>query len=375
MLIIIFIITLAYLLLIGSLVYGFDKVSHFTLEDTSAQTQFSVVIPFRNEAENLPQLLKSISELNYPKALFEISFVDDDSTDDSVTIIEAFLGNSKSIDFSILKNDRLTNSPKKDAITTAINKAKYDWIVTTDADCELPNYWLDIFDDYICKNNAKVLVAPVTYCAASSFFERFQLLDILSLQGATIGGFGIQKPFLCNGANLAYRKAFFNIINGFDGNFNIASGDDIFLLEKAIKQDKKSVHYIKNEKLIVKTKAQPNFKTLKSQRIRWAAKTTSYTNAFGKLTGFLVLLMNALLVCIPILYLLQIISLKALVYTFIIKFLIDFLLLFKSARFFNQEHYLSSYLFSSLIYPFFSVYIAFVSMFKGYKWKGRAYHK
>jgi cellulose synthase/poly-beta-1,6-N-acetylglucosamine synthase-like glycosyltransferase len=197
----------------------------------------------------------------------------------------------------------------------------------------------------------------------------------LSLQGATIGGFGINKPFLCNGANLAYKKDLFSAISGFDGNSDIASGDDIFLLEKALKHDKSGVHYIKNEDIIVLTKPQTNFEALKSQRVRWAAKTSSYKNAFGKLTGFLVLLMNALLVCLPLLYLLQVIHLKTLVYTFAIKFLIDFLLLFKTARFFNQEQYLPSYLISSLLYPFFSVYIAFISMFKGYKWKDRSYTK
>nr|WP_321232328.1 glycosyltransferase [uncultured Psychroserpens sp.] len=379
MLIIILIITLTYLILIGSLVYGFDKVIEFNLEDTLVKTKFSVIVPFRNEAEHLPDFLKSIAELNYPKSLFEVILVNDESTDNSEELIKSIISkspfNSNENNISIIDNIRITNSPKKDAITVAITHAKHDWIVSTDADCELPKYWLDVFDNYSHNSNSSMLVAPVTFRAATSFFERFQLLDILSLQGATIGGFGIKKPFLCNGANLAYRKDFFYTISGFEGNLDIASGDDIFLLEKAVKRDKSRVQYIKNKQAIVTTQAQPNFKTLKSQRVRWAAKTSSYKNAFGKLVGFLVLLMNALLVCLPLLSVLQIISLKTLIYTFAIKFLIDFLLLFKTARFFSQEHYLPSYIFSSLLYPFFSVYVVFISMFRGYKWKDRAYTK
>ncbi|WP_298898373.1 glycosyltransferase [uncultured Psychroserpens sp.] len=375
MLIIVLTITILYLLSIGSFVYGFDKVVDFKMEDLSPKTKFSVIIPFRNEAEHLPQLMTTISSLNYPKSMFEILFVDDESTDDSVEKIYTRKVDLKSINFSVLANERLTKSPKKDAIAKAIKHAKYEWIITTDADCQLPKYWLDCFDSYIQNNTSKVLVAPVTFDKARSFFERFQLLDILSLQGATIGGFGIKKPFLCNGANLAYKKDFFYTIEGFKGNSNIASGDDIFLLEKAIKKEKNSVHYIKNNHITVTTKPEKDFKALKAQRVRWAAKASNYKNTFTKLTGLLILLMNALMVSMPLLAILQIIALKTLAYSFAIKFLIDFLLLFKAARFFNQESYLGSYVFSSILYPFFNVYIAFISVFKGYKWKDRPYSK
>lgn len=373
MITIIFIIATLYLLFIGSFVYGFDKVPDFKLEDIAPKTKFSVIIPFRNEAENLPTLLASISRLNYPKMLFEIILVDDESEDNSVEKIKNY--NLKGFNISVVKNIRTTNSPKKDAITTAISQAKYDWIVTTDADCTIPKYWLDGFDNYIQHHDVKLLIAPVTLTEVDSFFKRFQLLDILSLQGVTIGGFGIDKPFLCNGANLAYRKDVFNNVNGFEGNTNIASGDDIFLLEKVLKIDKNSVHYIKNHNVTILTKPELNFKNLKSQRVRWAAKTSKYNNIFSKLTAIVVLFMNGLLVCLPLLYVAQIVSLKTLVYTCAIKFLIDFLLLFKSARFFDQGQFLPSYFLSCILYPFFSIYVAFTSVFTSYKWKDRAYKK
>ena len=372
-LIIIFI-TLFYLVLIGALIFGFDRVNDFTLEDLPAKTKFSIIIPFRNEAENLPKLLQSISQLNYTKTKFEIIFIDDESNDNSSGIIEKNLNKTK-IDFTILKNKHITNSPKKDAITLAISKAKYEWIVTTDADCVLPKFWLDCFDYFIHKNDSHFIVAPVTYHNANSFLKRFQLLDILSLQGATIGGFGIKNPFLCNGANLAYKKILFNELKGFEGNTTIASGDDIFLLEKVLKHKPKTVHYLKHIEATVTTKPQQNFKDLKAQRVRWTAKTSSYKNWFGKLVGVIVFLMNATLICSILFTLAQFISFKFFAYIFIIKFSVDFLLLFKTARFYNQEQYLASYIFSSVLYPLFSVYIVFIALFSKYKWKGRTYSK
>lgn len=370
------IITLLYLLLIGSFVIGFDKIPVFKLKDLKAKTTFSVIIPFRNEAEHLPHLLASIDALEYPNHLHEIIFVDDESDDESVDLIMRFLTNVRNdTNIKVITNERISNSPKKDAITTAIKQAKHNWIVTTDADCMLPKYWLTSFDEYIQNCNPKCIVAPVAYKDENSFLNRYQTLDFLSLQGVTIGGFGIKKPFLCNGANFGYQKELFETLNGFEGNNNTASGDDIFLLEKVVNANPKNVNYLKCEHAIVSTKAQPTWKALKEQRVRWVAKTSAYKNTFGKVIGLIVLLMNGLTLVLLALSILNQFSFKSFIYIVIIKLSIDFLLIYKSASFFNQKHILHSYFLSFFIYPFFSVYIAFIALFKGYKWKGRSFKK
>ena len=197
--------------------YGFDRVRPFEISENEQKIGFSIVIPFRNEAENLPRLLKSIQKLSYPENQLEFLFVNDASSDDSATIIEKSMKTSQ-FDYQILSAKRNTNSPKKDAIQTAIETAKYEWILTTDADCMLPKNWLNTFSDFIQENDSKMVVGPVSYETKSSILHHFQLLDFMSLQASTIGGFGIQKPFLCNGANLAYRKDVFREVDGFEGN-------------------------------------------------------------------------------------------------------------------------------------------------------------
>ena len=371
-----------YLILIGLLIYGFEKVDHFKLQDLPAKTKFSIVIPFRNESENLPQLLASISRLNYPKPLFEIILVDDDSEDESTAIIKKFLAKKSSkknftrIDnIRIIQNKRYSNSPKKDAITAAIAISKYNWIITSDADCILPPFWLDTFDEHIQIKNPNSIVAPVRYHGENSFLNRFQTLDFLSLQGATIGSFGLHRPFMCNGANFGYKKSVFKTVDGFEGNNKIASGDDLFLLEKFSKQDSKKVHYLMSIEAVVSTNPAKNRTELIQQRLRWASKTSRYNNWVTKGVGVIVLLGN--LVCLAFIpaVLLEYLTFKTAITLFIIKFSIDFLLLFKTARFFKQETLLLSYLFSSLIYPFFCLYIVLLSLFKSYEWKGRTFKK
>ncbi|RUA12664.1 MAG: glycosyltransferase, partial [Flavobacteriia bacterium] len=272
-------------------------------------------------------------------------------------------------------NIRKSTSPKKDAIETAIKKAKYDYIITTDADCILPEQWLLNYNAFIAAEQPEMIVAPVAYKTNRSFLQQFQSLDFLSLQGSTIGAFGIKKPFMCNGANLCYRKRAFLGVDGYAGNKSIAGGDDIFLMEKMLKTYPGKVKYLKSKEAIVFTRPQPDFKSLKDQRIRWAAKTGSYTNTFGKIVGMIVFITNFYLILLFILAAFQQVSWQHFGVAFLIKYNVDFVLLFRSANFFGQQETLSKYLICSVLYPPFVVYIAVLSFFKTFNWKGREFKK
>lgn len=367
-------IVVLYGLLIASLALGFGLVKPFRDSNFRTLTRFSIIVPFRNEVENLPALIKSLENLDYSNDHFEIIFVNDDSQDNSVELSLRLLSCSQ-LDFKIIDNHRTSNSPKKDAITKAIQHAKYDWIITTDADCKVPKKWLDTCNSYINNNDVLMVAAPVTFTFSNSWFTQFQMLDLLSLQGATIGGFGLKSPFLCNGANLLYRKEVFTSLNGFESNNKIASGDDIFMLEKALKKFPKKVGYLKSEKAIVYTDAEASLSALIQQRIRWAAKSSAYSNTFGKLVGLLVLLMNVLIVATLILSVLGLFKWLYFVTILALKLAVDYLLLYKSAKFFNQSKALNVYFFSGLIYPFFSVFVIYKALFFNYKWKGRSFKK
>lgn len=372
--------TVAYALLILAFIYGFESIKSFDFKNDIPKTKFSIIIPFKNEEKNLPALIESILNLEYPRDSFEVILVDDDSNDASVTVIKNILQNkvsenvSQPINLTIIKNNRLTPSPKKDAISTAIKKAQNEWIITTDADCLLPKQWLNIYNQFIRKKDAVFIAGPVKYQDSNSFLKSFQTLELLSLIGATIGGFGIKKPFLCNGANLAYKRTLFFELNGFAGNTKIASGDDVFLMEKAVNQHPNGVHYLKSLEATVTTSPQQNLKGLINQRLRWAAKTLNYTNTFAKLTGAVVFFMNILLILGVILATSQVMDFQILSIIFLFKFILDYSLMKKSANFFNCKSLFLNYTISSFIYPFFSVFIALAS-FGGFSWKGRYYRK
>lgn len=375
MILIYFSITIVYVFLILSLYIGFDRVAIFKPSEIRATTKFSILIPFRNEAAALNGLLNSLNALKYLKSHFEILLVNDDSTDDSVEIIKDFKADHPKLRITLLKNERHTDAPKKDAITIAVKVAKHDWLITTDADCEFPENWLKTISDFIAHQSPKMIVAPVSYHNNKSVLQAFQALDVLSLQSTTIGGFGLKKPFLCNGANLIYQKELFLSLNGFEGNTNIASGDDVFLMEKALAKYPEQVGYLKSIDALVMTQPQPDFNSLLNQRMRWAGKTSAYKNWFAKIVGGIVLLMNATLIITLCLVFIGTLNGFVFCSLFVMKFIIDFILIRKSAVFFKQQFYLKTYALSSILYPFFSVLVVAASVFLSYKWKGRSFKK
>ena len=106
-------------------------------------TKISVIIPARNEAQNIGACLQSIIAQSYPKEFFEIIVVDDHSTDTTAEVVLSFnLPNIKLISLKDFIVSGKINSYKKKAIEIAIQQSNGELIVTTDADCIVPENWL-----------------------------------------------------------------------------------------------------------------------------------------------------------------------------------------------------------------------------------------
>jgi len=364
-LILIFIILTFYFTSILGLSYGFTKIKNYEEIGLKPKTAFTIIVPFRDEANNLPILLESLTQLNYPANLFQVILVDDESK-------HKFEVPSFNFKVSVIDNYRVSNSPKKDAIVTAMQQVTTNWIITTDADCRVPKNWLLTLDNYIQTHDVEMIAGAVNYEGTDTFLHQFQQLDMASLQGATIGSFGIGKGFMCNGANLAYTKSLFESLNGFDGNNTTASGDDVFLLQKAIDTLPEEVHYLKSKYNIVSTQPVNSWSALFNQRVRWASKTSSYQSNFGKILALIVFAGNVAWLFAVGWSMYSFIMLQNLLFFIILKIVIDAVLILKANRFLSSKK--TSYLIvSSLLYPIFSSSVALYSLFGKYEWKERRF--
>ncbi len=338
------------------------------------QNSFSVIVPFRNEAKHLPKLLHSLSRLDYPSHLYEIIMVNDDSEDTSEEMVkEAIAKGGCSI--RLLQNKRISQSPKKDAISEGIKQARHNWIATTDADCELPSNWLRVFDSFIAQKHPEPMMVcgPVLYRGNSDFWGIFQKLDGLSLQGVTMGSFAINFPLLCNGANLFYQKRAFYKVEGFSGNDHLASGDDIFLMEKIKNEFPDHLYFLQQKSATVLTQAQSGWKELVDQRVRWASKTSKQKNIASLSLGLVVVLQNLMFLLLPLAVIFDFKNLLLYVFLGMAHIALNWIFVAKNARILGTQTSFSSFPLFCFAYSVVIPWVAIKSLGGRYTWKGRKY--
>jgi glycosyltransferase involved in cell wall biosynthesis len=195
---------------------AWDGIPEFSRSKLNGQPtiQISVLIPARNEENNLVALLESVLAQTYSPNLFEVLIIDDHSTDRTAQIVQSYsASNIKLISLKDLNLSEALNSYKKKAIEIGILQSTGSLIVTTDADCYLPPGWLETIASFYEKEQPAFIAAPVAVNCGLRFIEIFQALDFMTLQGIT--GASVHKKIhsMCNGANMAYeKKAFYEVL-------------------------------------------------------------------------------------------------------------------------------------------------------------------
>ena len=279
------ILTIMYAVILMAYRFWFGKMQLFQFNQIEAlspgqtTTQFTVIIPARNEAANIKACVDSILNQDYPAAAFEIIVIDDFSEDDTAFIVDALSQQHPQVRLLKLADhckDGETLAYKKKAIEIAVAEAKGDWILTTDADCIVPKKWLLLYNAYIQEHQPCFVAAPVMFIKTAGILNQFQVLDFLALQGITAAAVGAGKHSMSNGANLGFEKTAFIAVGGYQGVDHIASGDDMFLMHKMKQTLHKPVGYLFHPDAIVLTAAMNTWKSFIMQRIRWASKARYY---------------------------------------------------------------------------------------------------
>jgi len=216
------ILILPYLFLLFKIYRNLIKLKVFNVS-YDPLTFVSVVVACRNEQNNINHLLESIASQDYPKELFEVIIVDDNSTDRTFESVSHFKGISNLI---TIKNN---GSGKKEAIFTGIQISSGHLIITTDADCTMRSGWIRTIASFYETHRPEMIICPVQLESGKGFFRKFQEIEFLALQGITAGSALSSQATMCNGANLAFTRETY-LKNVGNLHFEIASGDDIFLL-------------------------------------------------------------------------------------------------------------------------------------------------
>ncbi|MDQ3143227.1 MAG: glycosyltransferase [Bacteroidota bacterium] len=372
---VIFFLAFLYVCLILFYLFHWKKIPKFISESpTECYTKVSIVIPARNEEEHIQSCIEHCLKQNYPAQLLEIIVVDDQSEDNTPNILEEILDpRFKFMRLGVFKKTTIQGSKKK-AISYGVNHASGDLIICTDADC-LPGVdWVKSMVLYYQKHTPKIICGPVKIKTPHTFIEKFQALDFAISNLINAAGIKGKLHYLCNGANLAYEKLAFIESAAYDTNQHIASGDDIFLLNKIKKLYPQSIHYIKSEEAIVETQSVKTISEFIQQRLRWAGKVKHLSDVtLIALSSFIWVFR---VVCILTLIVGFVVKIPILIYSSVIcifsRWILDFLIQYHACRNFKILPLLWWIPIMNIFYTVYYILIGFISWLPiRQEWKGR----
>ena len=330
-------------------------------------TKISVIIAARNEEKNIKKCIESIVSCDYPSHLLQIIVINDASTDDTLREIKSI----RSGVVTLLNTEQ--NEGKKAALELGIRSSTGQLIITTDADCEVQKNWLLSIVSFYKKSKATLIAAPIQYSISKSIIQRFQYIDGINNMAVTANGITKKSYFMANGANLAFEKALFLELNGYDKSKDIASGDDMFMIQSAAAIHPSKVRFLKSKEAVVFTQPERNLADLMTQRKRWATKTKSYSDKrIMKIQGyvfFFIILLIANLLLSPIG---SGLSFFGFLFGLFIKLSIDYMYLSQISKYFPSKDALKSFLPASFMFLIYIILAGWWALFPSqYRWKGR----
>ncbi len=241
---------------------------------TGPEQGISIIVAARNEERNIATLLASIAALRYPPEKFEVIIVDDRSTDRTAEIAQSFAGSIPHLSVLRVTENRTDMPHKKNALRTGIDRARFDILALTDADCVVPPTWLQALSDEFTDEVGVVAgYSPYAPERSASYlhYEEFKHSVIAASM------IGLRNAILCTGRNFAYRRAVYVEAGGFESIKHSISGDDDLFLQHVQQNTRWHIRYVHSAEASVVTVPPSTFGEFLHQRVRHISASRYYS--------------------------------------------------------------------------------------------------
>ncbi len=360
--------TLLHVFFYLNLSFGWKKIP--ATYERKPLTKFSIVVPVRNEENNIKQLLAGLDNQDYPNDSFEVIIVDDFSTDQTISAIRG-IKDSLDTNVRIIELANKDEQGKKHALTAGILASEFDTILTTDADCSLGPNWIKSYNDAF-EESTNMIAGPVAIYG-EGMFARLQQVEFSGLMGFGAVTISRENPSMCSGANLGFRKKAFEKVGGYTDNLFTPSGDDEFLLYNIMHAFPNSTLFLKNKDAVVNTPAHTKLRSFINQRVRWTSKWKFNKNWKVRLSAILFFLdylvfygaiVGSITGLLDPAFTLSVIALR---------FVSIYLFVAPINNFMKGKASFWPLLIFQIIYPLHVLFMGMNSIFGSYTWKGRKY--
>ena len=253
-----YILTTMYVSLIALIVYFKIKDDFFENPGEDFLEGLTVIVPVYNEEETIAATLDSLLNNGYPDDKLEILVVNDESTDNTLKVVETYMKKYKQI--TIFSKP---NSGKADSVNKAIKKAKHNFIAIVDADSYLEKDALKEVMKYFADEKVGAVTGACLVKNRKTLLEKCQAMEYVLIAWTRKTLDALHAVFVTPGSLSAYRKEALEDVGGFDKNIMT---EDIEIAWNLLRHKWKTRMAIRAK---VFTVAPTKFKAWYRQRIRW----------------------------------------------------------------------------------------------------------
>ncbi|MGY6560458.1 MAG: glycosyltransferase [Nitritalea sp.] len=229
----------------------------------------SVLLPARNEEQVLPACLQALDRLDYPSDKLHILLGNDNSTDGTAGILEAWAAGRPHVQVLHLPPytaEGAFQNGKAAALATMAQQAKGELYLFTDADCQVPPTWARHMALGLRQSAAGYLTG-VTRVLPKGLWARLQGVDWWLTLGFMKVLDDLSISVTSMGNNMAITAEAYKRVGGFK-QVKFALTED-FAIAAAIREAGfKGRHEVQPE-VCITTAPKPGFFSLLRQRKRW----------------------------------------------------------------------------------------------------------
>ncbi len=320
----------------------------------------SVIIAAKNEEANLPALVNALAHQNYDPLLYEVIFVDDNSSDNSSVLLDTLIKTLPN--FKAIRALNKKYPAKKGALAIGIAQAKNSYLLFTDGDCVPAKEWIKSFaSGFVEKKDILIGSAPFMYSGTA--VNRIVCYENLVNTLLTTFFLAMKNPYSAVGRSIGYTKEAFLRVRGFEKTMDTISGDDDLFIREAVKNNL-NIGIITANDALVYSQTPETFAAYFNQKVRHLK--TSYHYPLS--TSALIFLWHECNYFCQYFFLLAFISPVAYIVS-AIKILADIFIYSTYQRKLGYKFSPIQIFFHSFAYELLSLYNILNSMFKKSQWK------
>ena len=197
-----------------------------------------------------------------------------------------------------------------------------------------------------------------------------QNLEFLSLVTSSAGLAGVNRPILCNAANMGFeRKLYLQFANHVQT--LTVSGDDVFFLHWVKQRYPDEIHFLKSRSSFVETSYSKSATDFFNQRVRWTSKSRYYRDPSLIITAIVVFVTSFLLMVLLVGAIFSKLLLQGFMIVFMVKCVANFIFLYTTTSFYKTRYLLRIFIPVELLYFFYITITGIGGNLFAFTWKGR----